>query len=103
MTVAANVKHDRGFGFRSNGDLLHAEQLLVECEIPLCKRTEIGSTSNGRRGCCVGLSMSGRSQAQERIPIVLSRSASFQAVARFLCSMVKRGSLPSCSPLCRLT
>ena len=37
-----------------------AERLLAECNIPVCKRSEVGGASLGRHDCCLGFSLSGR-------------------------------------------
>ena len=74
-----------GHGHISQGTYLEAERLFIEAEpeVPLCCRTSVGSVRNGRRGCCVGLTMTQRRQATSQ-PVVASKTASIRSLTQHL-------------------
>ena len=91
MAVAAAARHDGGSAYQRRDGFEIAERLLAECQIPICGRTEVGSTGS-RRACCMGLSVTSREALKSRQswqPFISQRSLELQAATKHLCAMVR--------------
>ena len=89
MYAAALLKANSGMAYQSDGRFIQAEHLFDNCQFPKCYRPNVGSVNLDRRACCVGLSLSSRTEATFR-PVIQSRSAELRALTSQMCSIIRQ-------------